>query len=273
MGGGNARANWMKSLNRGLSPRGRGKPESAADARIIMRSIPAWAGETVRRPGQASFPRVYPRVGGGNGEPPEISHPIGGLSPRGRGKRIVTSASRLRSGSIPAWAGETGVVVVHWCPPAVYPRVGGGNLPELPVPGDQRGLSPRGRGKRSDNRPTRDTQGSIPAWAGETGPGRPACCGFGVYPRVGGGNGRRRQPGPTPGGLSPRGRGKPGEPTPEVYERRSIPAWAGETPSPDPPGRRPGVYPRVGGGNPGPLADGHAAQGLSPRGRGKRWSW
>ena len=51
--------------------------------------------------------------------------------------------------------------------------------------------------------------------------------------------------------------------------RRSIPAWAGETPQPHISlGEHP-VYPRVGGGNQSRYAIGQRREGLSPRGRGK----
>ena len=53
------------------------------------------------------------------------------------------------------------------------------------------------------------------------------------------------------------------------YTHRSIPAWAGETSLPRIPAHITAVYPRVGGGNRIPIADKAAAEGLSPRGRGK----
>ena len=71
-------------------------------------------------------------------------------------------------------------------------------------------------------------------------------------------------------GLSPRVRGKR-----DVYYeigewQRSIPACAGETPSPFPRLLLRWVYPRVCGGNQPLLLVGEAAYGLSPRVRGKR---
>ena len=87
-------------------------------------------------------------MGGGNGgglpEPP----PVRGLSPRGRGKRRQSTMKQIIVRSIPAWAGETGAVMLSDWTRWVYPRVGGGNEPPPgtePPPG---GLSPRGRGKR-----------------------------------------------------------------------------------------------------------------------------
>ena len=70
-------------------------------------------------------------------------------------------------------------------------------------------------------------------------------------------------------GLSPRGRGKPMWVSDYIDDKRSIPAWAGETSSAPSCNPNTKVYPRVGGGNasgPGPLS---FKSGLSPRGRGK----
>ena len=71
-----------------------------------MRSIPAWAGEPCRTPASRATSPVYPRVGGGT---KWISTHRGrgqGLSPRGRGNRVGTSATASNERSIPAWAGE-----------------------------------------------------------------------------------------------------------------------------------------------------------------------
>ena len=78
------------------------------------------------------------------------------------------------------------------------------------------------------------------------------------------------QPAHTPSlGLSPRGRGKPFGGAAAQRERRSIPAWAGETARTPNAMRRRRVYPRVGGGNDTPDAAATPLTGLSPRGRGK----
>ena len=153
-----------------------------------MRSIPAWAGETLAGQVAHSMNKVYPRVGGGNRSSrrqPRCSH---GLSPRGRGKQRLRVGEALDAGSIPAWAGET--------PPRggihhrrlVYPRVGGGNVIPRRLKTRAAGLSPRGRGKLFRRARRQHGRGSIPAWAGETPPPRGAGGRSQVYPRVGGGN-------------------------------------------------------------------------------------
>ena len=110
---------------------------------------------------------------------------------------------------------------------------------------------------------------SIPAWAGETRPPWRMRRRAWVYPRVGGGNISGASAFASARGLSPRGRGKLGRVFCICAWAGSIPAWAGETALNTSRCALPSVYPRVGGGNRKAKAKGKAAQGLSPRGRGK----
>ena len=229
MGGGNfGRIAWRRRAE-GLSPRGRGKRWALRNGIEERRSIPAWAGETARLFGIRALPAVYPRVGGGNAGRAAYHPSARGLSPRGRGKPARRNMSRGRRRSIPAWAGETITAARKTSPQEVYPRVGGGNAPDLTVSVIFSGLSPRGRGKRVENPQLARVAGSIPAWAGETAPYRGGAGCAEVYPRVGGGNLRRFKRSDALGGLSPRGRGKPRTPCLWRFGGRSIPAWAGET--------------------------------------------
>ena len=147
VGGGNSSNAVGSGKGTGLSPRGRGKPTPRAMQVSLVRSIPAWAGETPPYPRHRRHPRVYPRVGGGNpGTDIRLFHRRG-LSPRGRGKPFPPPRVPAASRSIPAWAGETRLVSLCLELGEVYPRVGGGNgvMDEKGQAGD--GLSPRGRGK------------------------------------------------------------------------------------------------------------------------------
>ena len=169
MGGGTVSSLGAIVIIIGLSPRGRGNQEADSHVGLLVRSIPAWAGEPTRNESPLNMIWVYPRVGGGTGCR-HVSHrsPVG-LSPRGRGnpgrRRYYPSHNR----SIPAWAGEP---LMASCPAlrnAVYPRVGGGTLliPQQQLVVGQvyprvgggtssmplrkcrsSGLSPRGRGKQ-----------------------------------------------------------------------------------------------------------------------------
>ena len=253
----------------GLSPRGRGKRHPVGQVGDDQRSIPAWAGETLIRSSARIRSAVYPRVGGGNPHPVITTGADPGLSPRGRGKHPAWFGGILARRSIPAWAGETTTASRRMSAPAVYPRVGGGNIDSHPIGEETGGLSPRGRGKLHTVLPAAGAVRSIPAWAGETPPRTVVPRKPRVYPRVGGGN--RGLPINTAacGGLSPRGRGKLLTTLPPASRRGSIPAWAGETPSfPDPQAGQE-VYPRVGGGNRLARIRPMRGAGLSPRRRGK----
>ena len=218
-------------------------------------------------------PRVYPRVGGGNGHGLVNTGSLQGLSPRGRGKHCILVIDEIHARSIPAWAGETNAVPANLDPGGVYPRVGGGNPAAYAAETLVAGLSPRGRGKPCAAGPTITTAGSIPAWAGETQGRQASRYTPQVYPRVGGGNRYpdRREGADT--GLSPRGRGKRLPPCPYPAYSGSIPAWAGETADPVTTAFYAEVYPRVGGGNDQARKQLPYARGLSPRGRGKHDFW
>ena len=168
MGGGNGSQSGVAIFLQGLSPRGRGKPLGAGAGKGRERSIPAWAGETLRWHGFISYEEVYPRVGGGNAIALPGDSVQAGLSPRGRGKRLMANRGSSCRGSIPAWAGETAGSCIRARPMKVYPRVGGGNPIQSYRELYLRGLSPRGRGKRHCASPLQLAHRSIPAWAGET---------------------------------------------------------------------------------------------------------
>ena len=188
MGGGNAIHHIRTQGEIGLSPRGRGKPHCEPPVDESARSIPAWAGETPLHKPRAGPKKVYPRVGGGNSTSALVCARSPGLSPRGRGKPSRIISQIFSRGSIPAWAGETTMLLRRPTLIWVYPRVGGGNSSGSSDSIFQTGLSPRGRGKLPKLFLRASRLGSIPAWAGET-PSLPRSpCSPWVYPRVGGGN-------------------------------------------------------------------------------------
>ena len=250
VGGGNQKYPTYTRSDRGLSPRGRGKPSAEYFFSFRLRSIPAWAGETVGYSCPAVGVSVYPRVGGGNTPSIRLRVYRSGLSPRGRGKLADLPALHAKYRSIPAWAGETpalrilsiafmvyprvggGNAGASWCPVQscwVYPRVGGGNSKLVNAARRCYGLSPRGRGKLIHTPASRTSQRSIPAWAGETELMRAMYTTRGVYPRVGGGNASVCYENVAQSGLSPRGRGKRAGISDGRLQVGSIPAWAGET--------------------------------------------
>ena len=270
VGGGNSSAPTPNLKRRGLSPRGRGKHGLVKFGGDILRSIPAWAGETRLCALHERRQWVYPRVGGGNHKINFWATEPGGLSPRGRGKPTGGATYRYTYRSIPAWAGETLAHMLKEPSDEVYPRVGGGNTYSATADNGLQGLSPRGRGKLLLNSAGQSPAWSIPAWAGETTPRRQTKPPPQVYPRVGGGNRIDMAAQRLRAGLSPRGRGKLEVGGWECGRQGSIPAWAGETTRQARYSRHFMVYPRVGGGNAGSKESAISNSGLSPRGRGKR---
>ena len=237
-----------------------------------QRSIPARAGEPPTPSHRTQNPRVYPRTGGGTCPwSLRLDSPCG-LSPHGRGnpsprRNVVSSA-----GSIPARAGEPAMRRPIPAIPGVYPRTGGGTASCELGAGDWMGLSPHGRGNLiADCRKLLD-RGSIPARAGEPSLsrlGRPATW---VYPRTGGGTAAGTTSPGCSWGLSPHGRGNQRESDLADAGEGSIPARAGE------PGKdrwnevAEGVYPRTGGGTSSSVCLSRRGWGLSPHGRGNRFS-
>ena len=268
-GGGNCHRTPATSRLRGLSPHGRGKPNSAIRTCAGAGSIPARAGETTWRGRITSWLTVYPRTGGGNGLANSTATVSSGLSPHGRGKLRVIRAVNAVIRSIPARAGET--PSPRWKPSSgtVYPRTGGGNTGSSGNFGCSIGLSPHGRGKRLRCYCGGFGSRSIPARAGETRPRLFRGNHQQVYPRTGGGNVGRRWFRVAGIGLSPHGRGKHLLLAQQRISFGSIPARAGETLEQLQRKLQRKVYPRTGGGNCTASGKRTPSWGLSPHGRGK----
>ena len=110
----------------GLSPRGRGSPQTSASELNAAGSIPARAGEPWRAGLSLPTRRVYPRAGGGARYRIAESHPELGLSPRGRGSQHPARELAADPGSIPARAGEplpTNLLIHLHCQRAVAHRI------------------------------------------------------------------------------------------------------------------------------------------------------
>ena len=232
----------------GLSPRVRGNRSDAAFVQLRARSIPACAGEPVRRKARHRTIAVYPRVCGGTVAETQTRGAVHGLSPRVRGNPRLHSQVYARRRSIPACAGEPFGQAFEKCVLAVYPRVCGGTSGFREGNEQIGGLSPRVRGNRSCGVASDAPDGSIPACAGEPRLEAYLISVSGVYPRVCGGT----PPGivrlDSAEGLSPRVRGNPNDLVFSHTGQRSIPACAGEPQLPCWRARRVGVYPRVCGG-------------------------
>ena len=112
----------------GSSPRVRGKPSSRARSAHDSGLIPACAGKTPARCGQAALPPAHPRVCGENANGTQWQGIADGSSPRVRGKRGDGPAVLVEAGLIPACAGKTWRRMAGICNLAAHPRVCGENL-------------------------------------------------------------------------------------------------------------------------------------------------
>ena len=235
---------------------------------IANPSIPACAGEPLRRRRTRIRRRVYPRVCGGTRHLAAVWQTAPRLSPRVRG-----NLSNIRLGvdelpSIPACAGEPPAMSLFNSALTVYPRVCGGTLGGRTIDVDAVRLSPRVRGNHRRMHGDWGRYPSIPACAGEPLAGGPSTLMPYVYPRVCGGTtavcmgigGAIR--------LSPRVRGNRSRRAWQPIYNPSIPACAGEPQQCLSPCQRPGVYPRVCGGTPGKRLAQQRQTRLSPRVRG-----
>ena len=151
----------------GLSPRVRGNLNFTADARQLLGSIPACAGEPRGGETTAWSQMVYPRVCGGTPSPGTTASPMPGLSPRVRGNLWLLYCYASELGSIPACAGEPRMMTRSRSGSKVYPRVCGGTTGVRFPAFRPEGLSPRVRGNPRAGRVGGGDRGSIPACAGE----------------------------------------------------------------------------------------------------------
>ena len=155
-------------FNVGSSPRMRGKPVQRLSRRSGPGLIPAHAGKTTRKPLHSASHRAHPRACGENRGPDLLHQVEDGSSPRMRGKPLPTSANFEATGLIPAHAGKTLCLTICYLTRQAHPRACGENVFTKSHAEDQRGSSPRMRGKRSPPRPGWRHRGLIPAHAGKT---------------------------------------------------------------------------------------------------------
>ena len=213
----------------GSSPRGRGKHNAACRCYHARGLIPAWAGKTSPRLYQRRGTWAHPRVGGENACTSADRASSTGSSPRGRGKLGLEDGGGGLHRLIPAWAGKTPPTWETCQTTQAHPRVGGENGGNSGDHEEDRGSSPRGRGKPTTAPPAIQAVRLIPAWAGKTTTPARRPSARTAHPRVGGENFLPAPISLTPGGSSPRGRGKHGAGEFRLDKAGLIPAWAGKT--------------------------------------------
>ena len=152
-GGENLTLGMSDSVDKGSSPRWRGKHRTGDRLISTLRLIPALAGKTRERRQVSRGSRAHPRAGGEN---PGVAYDLAqlfGSSPRWRGKLGKSEPGTVRVGLIPALAGKTAAVVRGPQYPSAHPRAGGENRRPRGVRGRLAGSSPRWRGKLRRARP------------------------------------------------------------------------------------------------------------------------
>ena len=159
---------WYAFVDRGSSPRVRGKHRLRMVRIRGPRLIPACAGKTTVTVPMRYVCRAHPRVCGENTVRPSVCVPVRGSSPRVRGKRSPPRPGWRDSGLIPACAGKTRSAHSIFASRRAHPRVCGENPVDTFSGSPSTGSSPRVRGKRARRPGSLAGRGLIPACAGKT---------------------------------------------------------------------------------------------------------
>ena len=191
----------------GSSPRGRGTLRFVRRVAVLVRFIPARAGNAFPARVMSTGLTVHPRAGGERCFSRCWHRRIAGSSPRGRGTptRAVFRSSLRRF--IPARAGNAGSRPARSAARTVHPRAGGERVAGPAQPVHPAGSSPRGRGTQRQRRLNRPLDRFIPARAGNADAQYIRVQSHPVHPRAGGERRDDHRFGTAEGGSSPRGRG------------------------------------------------------------------
>ena len=151
----------------GSSPRGRGTCGAGIDYGLVVRFIPARAGNMWPWAGIAPGQTVHPRAGGEHHCISDEESRYYGSSPRGRGTCIARAVLGGARRFIPARAGNIGSRARGARPSSVHPRAGGEHRSSIQRGYYSPGSSPRGRGTcRDPGAETVDLAGSSPRGRG-----------------------------------------------------------------------------------------------------------
>ncbi len=167
----------------GLSPLARGTLIADSTTAMLMRFIPAGAGNTRLAPSCVRSLPVYPRWRGEHINPQNPLMKNIGLSPLARGTPTELRKTCFLSRFIPAGAGNTLRTHRGIGDPAVYPRWRGEHLTCAFAAYSAAGLSPLARGTQELLHPKCAIARFIPAGAGNTCLFWKSCHGASVYPR------------------------------------------------------------------------------------------
>ena len=260
----------MGGLYPGSSPLTRGKQIGEVGGGFDGGLIPAHAGKTPRRAGQAWRAGAHPRSRGENNRGPTGDLSPLGSSPLTRGKQGEDLDHAASSGLIPAHAGKTSAPTRSYSEAGAHPRSRGENTRLRAARTVSAGSSPLTRGKHLPQPGRTAPQRLIPAHAGKTDVPSTAATPSRAHPRSRGENS------PTGGatvlseGSSPLTRGKLYPSVQFRALRGLIPAHAGKTRSTASSTRSPPAHPRSRGENRCACLGVRVVPGSSPLTRGKR---
>ena len=259
-----------RSCSRRAHPRACGENQVGVRMNFTERgSSPRVRGKCGLTGGESAGATAHPRACGENTTPSTTRFLCLGSSPRVRGKFGRGLLLEVRDRLIPARAGKIAPPGRRRAPRPAHPRACGENGIAGVILAVAVGSSPRVRGKCQSRPPHPDAPGLIPARAGKIAPSAPTMRPGGAHPRACGEN-------PSPEdwrlaveGSSPRVRGKFA--VGHVLANRAglIPARAGKIARPCRWSSRPRAHPRACGENVVDDAPLTAAEGSSPRVRGK----
>jgi len=213
----------------GSSPHARGTRVKQRGYSLLMRFIPACAGNTRTRSSRPMCNTVHPRMRGEHVARCVVLAPRHGSSPHARGTLARQAARAAYRRFIPACAGNTFFALLFFAAAAVHPRMRGEHLDGRHLSVDRNGSSPHARGTRSTSVPPYCVLRFIPACAGNTySAGRPVPCPA-VHPRMRGEHCQIQRAAKAAGGSSPHARGTLLSELNDFSLERFIPACAGNT--------------------------------------------
>ena len=152
----------------GSSPRMRGTLPKRVMANNLLGIIPAYAGNTIHILCRRLQRWDHPRVCGEHIYGVSPFTPCAGSSPRMRGTHRSWCTAGKEAGIIPAYAGNTLILISFVPPRRDHPRVCGEHGKASRVLPQCRGSSPRMRGTLFSNTRPAAAVGIIPAYAGNT---------------------------------------------------------------------------------------------------------
>ena len=260
----------MGGLYPGSSPLTRGKQIGEVGGGFDGGLIPAHAGKTPRRAGQAWRAGAHPRSRGENNRGPTGDLSPLGSSPLTRGKQGEDLDHAASSGLIPAHAGKTSAPTRSYSEAGAHPRSRGENTRLRAARTVSAGSSPLTRGKHLPQPGRTAPQRLIPAHAGKTDVPSTAATPSRAHPRSRGENSPTGGATVSSEGSSPLTRGKLYPSVQFRALRGLIPAHAGKTRSTASSTRSPPAHPRSRGENRCACLGVRVVPGSSPLTRGKR---